>query len=179
MTAFNWTPKRERFCEEYLVDLCAADAARRAGYSARSAKDSGYELMEMPEIRARIQALMDERAERTQVDADYVLAGIKEAAERCMQRAPVMVRRGKHLMQLVDEDGNHVWRFDSIGALKAFELLGKHLALFTENHKVILPAGTGVLAVPVPVDAAQWSGAAVAQQAQLAMLPNTVPPLPS
>ena len=34
------TPRAARFCEEYLVDLCAAKAAERAGYAKRSAKQA-------------------------------------------------------------------------------------------------------------------------------------------
>lgn len=168
------SPKALRFCEEFLADLCASKAAERAGYAKRSARAAGCALMQMPEIRERIKALMDARAERVALDADYVLTGIREAAERCMQRAPVMVRRGKEVVQLVDEDDNHVWRFDSIGALKAFELLGKHLALFVEVRKHEFPNGAGVLAVPVPVGDAQWGAMAAAQQAGLAGLPPAV-----
>jgi phage terminase small subunit len=39
----------------------------------------------------------------------------------------------KKLKQKVDEEGNFVYEFDSTGANKALELLGKHLALFTEK----------------------------------------------
>jgi phage terminase small subunit len=67
--------------------------------------------------------------------ADYVLTGIREIAERCLQRAPVMVGRGDDRKQLVDDEGRHVWTFDSSGANKAFESLGKHLKLFTEKHE--------------------------------------------
>ncbi|WP_395395624.1 hypothetical protein WBP07_09005 [Novosphingobium sp. BL-8A] len=39
------------------------------------------------------------RSERTAITADYVLQGIREVAERCMQRAAVMVGRGGHVKQ--------------------------------------------------------------------------------
>lgn len=35
------TPKQERFCEEYLIDLNATQAAIRAGYSANTAREQG------------------------------------------------------------------------------------------------------------------------------------------
>jgi predicted phage gp36 major capsid-like protein len=54
-----------------------------------------------------------------------------------MQARPVMTMgAGGQLEQKVDENGNNVWQFDSNGANKALELLGKHVAMFTDKHKV-------------------------------------------
>jgi hypothetical protein len=50
-----------------------------------------------------------------------------------MERAPVMAGRGENAQQAVDDEGRHVWTFDATGANKAFELLGKHLKLFTDK----------------------------------------------
>lgn len=129
------TPKQEAFCQEYLKDLNATQAAIRAGYSEDSARSIASEHLTKPNIQARLQQLMDERSERVKLDADYVLSNLMEITERCMQRAPVMVRRGKVMVQLQDEECRDVWRFDSNGANKALELLGKHLKLFTEKHE--------------------------------------------
>ena len=84
---------------------------------------------------------MNARAERTEITADYVLRGIQEIAERCLQRAPVMVGRGEDRQQAIDEEGRHVWTFDSSGANKAFENLGKHLKLFTDKVEASGPDG--------------------------------------
>ena len=48
------TDKQARFCEEYMIDLNATQAAIRAGYSVESAGSIGSELLKKPEIRARI-----------------------------------------------------------------------------------------------------------------------------
>lgn len=48
------TPKRERFCHEYLIDLNASAAARRAGFNDASAGQRGHELVKNSEIQARI-----------------------------------------------------------------------------------------------------------------------------
>ena len=50
------TAKQTRFVEEYLVDLCAAGAARRAGYSERTARTIGAENLTKPDIAAAIGA---------------------------------------------------------------------------------------------------------------------------
>ena len=67
------TPKQARFCEEYLVDLNATQAAIRAGYSVESAGSIGSENLSKPEIRARIETAMAERSKRTGINADRVL----------------------------------------------------------------------------------------------------------
>ena len=67
------TPKQKRFCEEYLVDLNATQAAVRAGYSPASAASIGSENLIKPEIRARIDKAQAERSKRTGINADRVL----------------------------------------------------------------------------------------------------------
>ena len=67
------THKQERFCQEYLVDLNASAAARRAGYSKHTAHVIGPENLGKPDIARRIADMRAERSERVQVDADRVL----------------------------------------------------------------------------------------------------------
>ena len=67
------TKKNEVFCEEYLIDLNATQAAIRAGYSPNAAGSIGSELLKKPEIRARIDQAMAERSKRTGINADRVL----------------------------------------------------------------------------------------------------------
>ena len=54
--------KRERFVDEYLIDLNATQAAIRAGYSPKTAYSIVHELMKIPEVRARIDKAMAERS---------------------------------------------------------------------------------------------------------------------
>lgn len=133
--------RQELFCQEYLKDLNATQAALRAGYSEDSAASIGSENLQKPEIAERIEALMGARLERTKIDGDYVLTSLKVVAERCLQRAPVMVRRGREFVQLKDEEGRDVWKFDAMGAGRALELLGKNLRLFIEKHEHSGPDG--------------------------------------
>ncbi|UVE47597.1 terminase small subunit [Pseudomonas chlororaphis] len=66
------TAKQRQFVVEYLIDLNATQAAIRAGYAAKGAKDQAYQLMQNPKVLEAIQAAMAERIKRTKVDADYV-----------------------------------------------------------------------------------------------------------
>ena len=74
------TKKNEVFCDEYLIDLNATQAAIRAGYSVESAGSIGSELLKKPEIRARIDRAMAERSKRTGINADRVLLELGKIA---------------------------------------------------------------------------------------------------
>lgn len=67
------TAKQERFCEEYLIDLNATQAAIRAGYSPKTANEQGSQTLAILSIQERIATLMSERSNRTQITADKVL----------------------------------------------------------------------------------------------------------
>lgn len=67
------TAKQEMFCQEYLKDLNATQAAKRAGYSEISCKQQGTENLAHPSIAERLAELMEERTKKVQVDAQYVL----------------------------------------------------------------------------------------------------------
>jgi len=119
------------FVQEYLKDMNATQAAIRAGYSAHTAYSIGQENLNKPEIKQAIDTAMNERAERTELTQDYVLHNLQEIAERCMQKRPVMFKG----VQAVDDDGNHLWTFDARSAIRAFELLGKHMGMFNDKNK--------------------------------------------
>ncbi len=67
------TPKQERFCEEYTFDFNAAAAARRSGYSEKSARDIGYENLSKPEIQACLARLRQAVSERANLTVDRLL----------------------------------------------------------------------------------------------------------
>lgn len=72
------TPKQQRFVEEYLVDLNATQAAIRAGYSAKTARQIGEQNLSKLDIAAAISAAQVSRSKRIEVDADYVLHRLVE-----------------------------------------------------------------------------------------------------
>lgn len=138
--------KQERFCEEYLIDLNATKAAIRAGYSAKTAQEQSSRLLSNVIIASRIRELKEKRSERTDITADFVLNGLKEVAQRCLQHKPVMRWDYEDKMMVqetgIDEKGNTVgiFEFDSNGANRSFELLGKHLGIFEKDNKQKTPA---------------------------------------
>ncbi len=120
------TPKQEMFAKEYLIDLSATQAAVRAGYSKRTARSQGQRLLTNVDIAKAIAAGQAKRGKRTEIDADYVLTTIRDTIERCKQAVPVL-RDG-------EETGE--WTFNPTAVLKGAELLGRHLAMFTDKAVV-------------------------------------------
>lgn len=121
------TKKQELFVKEYLIDLNATQAAIRAGYSKKTAQEIGAQNLSKLMIAEAIQVEMDKRAKRIEVNSDYVLSGITRVIERCEQAEPVRDKDG-------NETGEYV--FNASSALKGYELLGKHLKLFTDKIEV-------------------------------------------
>lgn len=109
------TPKQRRFVEEYIIDLNGADAARRAGYSAKSANDQAKQNLALPQVQAALQALMAERSKRTEITADKVLrefgvlgfATVQEAVawggSGLSVKHSALVSMGRHLGMFVDK----------------------------------------------------------------------------
>lgn len=140
MSKSDLTPRQRQFVLEYLVDLNATQAAIRAGYSEKTAEVQGPRLLGNVRVKAAIEEATEQREKRTQITQDYVLNGIRQLVERCIQAEPVRDREGR-------ETGEY--RFDAFAALKGYELLGKHLKMFTEKSEVDLK-GKLVIVTNVP-----------------------------
>jgi phage terminase small subunit len=124
------TPKQKRFCDEYLIDTNATQAAIRAGYSEKTAYAIGNENLNKPEIRAYIDKRLAEIQSETIADANEVIQYLTS------------VLRGKETEEVVVVVGVGVGcskakRMDKgVGAkdrLKAAELLAKRYGLLTDK----------------------------------------------
>lgn len=137
MTHRQLTPKQALFVTEYLIDLNSTKAAIRAGYSAKTADKIGPQLLGKTSIKNSIDAAIHERANKTQITADYVLTGIRRITEAA------------------EADGKRS------EALRGYELMGKHLKLFTDKSEITGANGSdlianGVLLVPATKNLADW-----------------------
>ena len=106
------TPKQLMFCQEYLIDLNATQACIRAGYSERTANRQGAENLSKPVIKEEIDRLKAIREKKVELTAEKVLKDIERVREKA--------------------EGSEQYTV----SLKASELQGKHLAMFTDKHKV-------------------------------------------
>ena len=128
------TNKQERFCLEYVIDYNGTKAAIRAGYAEKTANRTASDLLSKPDILARVRQLQEEQAKRLSISSDWVLIRLCETLEKCMAVAPVMEWDPDEKCKV--ETGEYV--FDSKGALKALELIGKHIGMFAEKREVTI-----------------------------------------
>ncbi len=146
------TLKQERFVQEYLIDLNATQAAIRAGYSPDSARDIGCKNLTKPNIKAAVDRVIAERSRRTGISQDRVLlelakvaflnpvdvidmdgATIKGEANRDDTACIASIK----VKTIPTDDGAITEReVKTYDKLKALELLGKHLGMFTDKVKV-------------------------------------------
>ena len=121
--------KEERFCLEYICDYNQTKAAIRAGYAEKSAAKTGCRLMKDPRIQAYIRQLQKEQKERLMLTSDHVLLELWDVYQKCMQAVPVETwNYSEHRMEPTGE-----YQFDSKGATKALEMIGKHLGMFDQQ----------------------------------------------
>ena len=124
------TKKQKRFCDEYLIDCNATQAAIRAGYSEKTAYSIGVENLKKPEIKSYIEQELERIRDNNIADAAEVMKYLTS------------VLRGESLAEIVvvegDGDGcSSAKRInkapDERERLKAAELLGKRYSLFKDN----------------------------------------------
>lgn len=121
--------RQKRFCDEYLIDCNATQAAIRAGYSPKTAKVTGAKML----TNANLKAYIDEQLERIHnektADAQEVLEYL------------TAVMRGQHTEQALQLIGEGVQTITDIDVsarerLKAAELIGKRYGMFKDNLDV-------------------------------------------
>jgi phage terminase small subunit len=146
------TPRQAAFVREFLVDLSAAAAARRAGYSARTARSAGQRLLTNVDVAASIRAAMAERARRTRISSDAVvqkLAAVAFADVRALFHADGSLKpvgdlcedaavfiAGLDVATTLDGDGTltRTTKVRFSDRLRALELLGRHVGLFGKSQ---------------------------------------------
>ncbi len=137
--ASELTAKQRRFADEYLIDLNATAAYKRAGYVGKgnTAEVCASQLLSNPKVAEYVRAAMDKRSDDLGIDARYVLTTIKDTIERCSQAKPVFDKSGKPVM-VEDAEGAlaQAYVFDAGAVLKGAELLGKHLKMFTDKTEL-------------------------------------------
>lgn len=145
------TDKQRRFVDEYLIDLNATQAAIRAGYSVRTANEQGAQNLAKLSIQDAISRKMAARSRRTGVNAERVVLELAKVAFAKM--TDIVDSNGRIKEDASPDDlaciesikykesdneyGGSVEREVKIASkLKALELLGKHLGMWSDKFNV-------------------------------------------
>ena len=145
------TDKQQRFVDEYLIDLNATQAAIRAGYSAKTADQQGSRLLANVKIKQAVAEKQAQRSKRTGVNQDRVVLELAKVAFAKMTDIVDSEGRIKEdaspddlaciesikYKESDNEYGGSVEREVKIASkLKALELLGKHLGMWSDKFNV-------------------------------------------
>lgn len=144
--AAKMTAKQMRFCDEYLIDLNATQAAIRAGYSEKTATVIGSENLTKPYIREYIDKRLAEKEEKLVAKQDEVMKYLT-AVMRREEKENVVVTLSEETTKYVPDD-NGTMRKQTIkkeipkiieipsrlsDSNKAAELLGKAYGIYSER----------------------------------------------
>lgn len=126
------TDMQKKFVIEYIDCYNATQAAIRAGYSEKTARQQGSRLLTNVDVLARVREEQEKAVERSGISQARVILALGDVYERCMTAVPVT--EYDPLSRQMVETGEYV--FDSKGALRALELVGKHLGMFKDKMEL-------------------------------------------
>jgi len=131
---FGLKPKHHAFVLEYVQNGLDEMLAYKKVYGCneRTARNGGARLLASRAVKRYLKKYFEEREAESAVTVSWIEAKLKEMVERCMQAEPVMVFNPE-TKEMVESG---IWRFDSGGANKALELLGKYHRMFVERQQV-------------------------------------------
>jgi phage terminase small subunit len=161
------TPKQQRFCQEYLVDLNATQAAIRAGYSPKTADVIANQNLGKLYIQTAIQTALADRAKRLEITTDDVLRELAKIGFSDMRKFTCWGPSGVQLKdsealdkddaacvaevsQTVTENGGSI-KFKLHDKVSALEKMGKHLGMFVDRIEHSGPQG-GKIEVDLGID---------------------------
>ena len=141
--------KQAVFVEEYLIDLNATQAAIRAGYSTKTAKEIGCENLSKPNIASHIDKAIAERSKRTGINQDRIIKELARIAlvnpTKVINFDEATVRNGSSdddtaciasikVKKIPTEDGYITEREIKFhDKLKALDMLGRHNGMFKDD----------------------------------------------
>lgn len=150
--------RQRRFVDEYLIDLNATQAAIRAGYSKKTAGQIGERLLKHVEIKPLLAERMKSREKRTEITQDKVLSELSRIA---FGNKRGLMKWGPDGVTLLDSEGisdddaamvsevsesvteaGGTIKLKTHDKVKALELLGKHLGMFTDKVELSGKGGT-------------------------------------
>ncbi|MDY0258495.1 MAG: terminase small subunit [Desulfovibrio sp.] len=158
--AAKLTTKQAEFVRQYLVDLNATQAAIRAGYSEKTAYRIGAELLQKTSVANAVATAQAKREQRTEITQDRVVAELAKiafgSARDVMEWGPdgVILKDSAELTddqaagvaevsESTTKDGGSL-KLKRHDKVKALELLGRHLGMFTDKVKNEITGGIAI-----------------------------------
>lgn len=128
------TAKQKRFADEWLLSMNATDAAKKAGFSKKTAESQGSRLLRNVKVKEYIEKRRKESEELLGFSKNTMLKDLLSAKDRCLQAIPVM--------EFVDGEWVHngEWKFDSKGAIAAINQVCKMMG-YNEPEKLDMTSG--------------------------------------
>lgn len=120
------TGRQLKFVNEYMKGISAREAAVRAGYSAKTASEQGYQLLQKTSVKAEL----DRRRKIMEKKTDYTVQKwrdeLLEIRETLSEKIPVYQ----------NDDGDVIMGIkDAPSLLKAYDMLGKHLGAYSKDNE--------------------------------------------
>nr|WP_312985978.1 terminase small subunit [Clostridioides sp.] len=127
------TPKQRAFCDYYIETGNATEAAIKANYSKKTARETGYENLTKPHIKKYIDEKLEEMSSNRIADAEEIMEYLtKVIRDEETEETVVVINTGDFISEAKAID-------KKIGAkdkIKAAELLGKRYRLWTDKVEV-------------------------------------------
>ena len=135
--------RQKLFCSEYLIDFNATEAAKRAGYSEKTAYSIGHELLKKPEISNWIAAQNKATLEKVNITAEMVL---REYAKIAFSDITKVVNEDGELLDGADGGLIKMWQVNKDTGSRKIQLHSKLPAL------KVLAQYTGIIAGGLPAE---------------------------
>ena len=148
------TSQQEHFCNEYIKDYNGTRAAMRAKYSPKTAQEQASRLLSNVMIRGRVNQLLEKQFKEIKPDVARVLRGLVKVSEIDIRMAydangcllpiedmpeplakAIQEIKTEELFDGYGKDREHIGTAKTLklkDSLRGFELLGKHLKMFTD-----------------------------------------------
>lgn len=124
------TPRQQKFCDEYLISGNGTDAAIKAGYSAKTAKQMASENLAKPDLKSYIEAQLAALHSEKIADATEVLeylTSVMRGKTKGIEIVTEFIGDGVSEARTMEKEPSEKER------LKAAELIGKRFGLFTDR----------------------------------------------
>lgn len=133
---FTMQDNHIRFADKYFETLNATQSAIYAGFSHETSKQQGWQLLQREDIQEYLQKLRAEYSEKSGITKEWVMKRFEHISDACVKAKPVMEWDAsiKEFIPVEDEYGEPVYEFDSSGANKATEMLGKIIGVFEKDN---------------------------------------------